>query len=149
MTQRQILHPTFGAGAVLMDNGATLIVRFVHGIEEIPAASIEERLSPEEALASGEFSSAAETIARIQAAAISSLNDAWGVFSRSRISLLPHQLWVCHRALRDWPVRLLIADDVGLGKTVEAGLILWPLIARGLIRRLLVLTPASLVEQWQ
>ncbi len=38
---------------------------------------------------------------------------------------------------------------MGLGKTIEAGLILWPLISKGLVRRLLVLCPASLVEQWQ
>jgi SNF2 family DNA or RNA helicase len=86
---------------------------------------------------------------KAQAAAIRSLNDAWGVFSRSRIDLLPHQLWVCYRALQQWPIRLLIADDVGLGKTIEAGLILWPLLSSGKVRRLLILTPASLVEQWQ
>jgi SNF2 family DNA or RNA helicase len=43
----------------------------------------------------------------------------------------------------------LVADDVGLGKTIEAGLILWPLLARGGVRRLLILCPASLVDQWQ
>src|SRR5205807_2161348 len=42
-----------------------------------------------------------------------------------------------------------VADDVGLGKTIEAGLILWPLIDRGQVRRLLILTPASLTDQWQ
>ncbi|MEY6434180.1 SNF2-related protein [Thioalkalicoccus limnaeus] len=46
-------------------------------------------------------------------------------------------------------MRLLIADDVGLSKTIEAGLILWPLLSSGKVRRLLILTPASLVEQWQ
>jgi SNF2 family DNA or RNA helicase len=42
-----------------------------------------------------------------------------------------------------------VADDVSLGKTIEAGLILLPLISRGDVRRLLILCPASLVEQWQ
>ena len=45
-------------------------------------------------------------------------------------------------------MRWLIADDVGLGKTIEAGLILWALKASGRIRRFLVLCPASLVKQW-
>ena len=149
MSSKQIHHPSFGQGSVLVDNGATLVVRFEHGIEEVLASEIRTTVTAEAALEEMSLGSPAEAVARVQAAAISSLNDAWGVFSRSRISLLPHQLWVCHRALREWPVRLLIADDVGLGKTVEAGLILWPLIARGVIRRLLILTPASLVEQWQ
>ena len=48
-----------------------------------------------------------------------------------------------------WPFRWLIADDVGLGKTIEAGLILMPLLASARVRRLLVLAPASLVDQWQ
>lgn len=42
-----------------------------------------------------------------------------------------------------------MADDVGLGKTIEAGLILTPLLSSGRVRRLLILAPASLVEQWQ
>ena len=77
------------------------------------------------------------------------MNDRWGVFSRSRIALLPHQLWVCRRVLETWPTRWLVADDVGLGKTIEAGLILWPVLSRETVRRLLIVCPASLVEQWQ
>ena len=90
-----------------------------------------------------------EVALRVQAEAVVSVNDAWGVFTRSRISLLPHQLWVCHRALRTWPVRLLIADDVGMGKTIEAGLLLWPLLANRKVQRVLILAPAKLVDQWQ
>ena len=52
-------------------------------------------------------------------------------------------------ALRLEPVRLLIADDVGIGKTVEAGLIARELLDRGEIRRLAVLCPPHLAEQWQ
>ena len=86
---------------------------------------------------------------RAQALAITSVNDQWGVFSRSRIQLLPHQLWVCHKVTRQWPFRWLVADDVGLGKTIECGLVLMPLIASGRVRRLLILAPAKLVPQWQ
>ena len=53
------------------------------------------------------------------------------------------------KALRMPRVSLLIADDVGLGKTIEAGLILTELILRRRIRRILVLTPAALREQWK
>lgn len=146
---KQVQHHKFGLGSVLVDNGNTQVVRFSHGIEEVPSSELDMRLSVQEAIETGTASSSMEALLRTQATAITSVNDAWGVFSRSRISLLPHQLWVCHRALRQWPVRMLVADDVGLGKTVEAGLILWPLLASGVIRRLLILTPASLTSQWQ
>lgn len=149
MSIPQTHHAKFGLGSILVDNGQTKIVRFAHGIEEVPSKELEIRLSVREALLAGHLSSPLETVLRTQAAAIQSINMAWGVFSRSRIKLLPHQLWTCHQTLRHWPIRQLIADDVGLGKTVEAGLILWPLIASGKVKRLLILTPAPLVEQWQ
>lgn len=148
-TDQQVQHSRFGTGTVILDQGETVIVRFGDRIESCVAADLTRRLSLAEAVRLGHWSPPLDVTLKAQAAAIRSLNDAWGVFSRSRINLLPHQLWVCHRALRQWPIRLLIADDVGLGKTIEAGLILWPLIASGRVRRLLILAPASLVEQWQ
>ena len=60
-----------------------------------------------------------------------------------------YQLVPLLKALRMPRVSLLIADDVGLGKTVEAGLILTELLLRRRIRRVLVLTPASLRQQWR
>ena len=100
-------------------------------------------------LARSEWDPPLELIHRLQAEAIQSVNDAWGVFSRSRIEILPHQLWVCRRVNDTWPTRWLVADDVGLGKTIEAGMVLWPLLANGRVRRLLIVCPAHLVEQWQ
>jgi len=139
----------FGTGRVELDTGPTVIARFVHGIEECDKSDVVAVRAPLTAAARGDWDAPLEVIARVQAEAIRSVNDAWGVFSRSRVALLPHQLWVCRRVLQRWPTRWLVADDVGLGKTIEAGLILWPLLARGTVRRLLVLCPASLVEQWQ
>jgi ERCC4-related helicase len=146
---QQVQHPSFGTGTVILDQGETVIVRFGDRIESCEAAALTRRIGLSDAIELGQWSPVSEVKLRAQAATIRSLNDAWGVFSRSRIDLLPHQLWVCHRALQQWPIRLLIADDVGLGKTIEAGLILWPLLSSGHIRRLLILTPAKLVEQWQ
>ena len=146
---RQVHHPRFGTGSLILDQGDTVIVRFEHGIESCEARDLTRCLSLVDAVKLERWSPALDVTLKAQASAIRSLNDAWGVFSRSRIDLLPHQLWVCHRALQQWPIRLLIADDVGLGKTMEAGLILWPLLSSGRVRRLLILTPAALVEQWQ
>ena len=61
----------------------------------------------------------------------------------------PYQLVPLIMALRLDPVRLLIADDVGVGKTIEAGLIVRELLDRGEIRRLTVLCPPHLCDQWQ
>jgi superfamily II DNA or RNA helicase len=68
---------------------------------------------------------------------------------RSRAIPTPYQLVPLLMALGADRVRLLIADDVGIGKTVEAGLVLAELLARGLARRVLVVVPANLREQWQ
>lgn len=144
-----VIHAKHGQGEVLFDRGLTTVVRFTHGLEEVRTQELKPVLALDAAILSGAIAPTSEVILRAQALAIQSVNDAWGVFSRSRISLLPHQLWVCHRVLRAWPIRKLVADDVGMGKTIEAGLILWPLLAKGAVRRLLILTPAKLVEQWQ
>lgn len=61
---------------------------------------------------------------------------------------LPHQLHALNRALANNNVRYLLADEVGLGKTIEAGLILEELKTRGLVRRTLVVCPTGLATQW-
>lgn len=145
----RVLAEKLGAGQVEFDKGATVIVRFAHGIEECAKEVLKQVWTPLQILPQPQWHAPVEVLVRTQAETIMALNDAWGVFSRSRIELLPHQLWVCRRVLESWPTRWLVADDVGLGKTIEAGLILWPLFSKGMVRRLLILAPASLVEQWQ
>jgi superfamily II DNA or RNA helicase len=61
---------------------------------------------------------------------------------------LPHQIRALQRAISGDRVRYLLADEVGLGKTIEAGLILRQLKLRGLVRRTLVIAPKGLVPQW-
>lgn len=145
----QVAHPRHGLGKVEFDKGPTTIVRFDAILQEVERQLLTVVDSPLTAVCRAPWHEPLQVTARVQAEAIRSVNDTWGVFSRSRIALLPHQLWVCRRVLEKWPARWLVADDVGLGKTIEAGLILWPLISRGTVRRLLILCPASLVEQWQ
>ena len=143
-----VAHATLGRGRVVVDEGEVVVVRFEsglascarHELERLPDLAAETDMRPGQPL---------RVLVRALGAAISSVNDTWGVFSNSRIDLLPHQLWVCRTVLQRWPARWLVADDVGLGKTIEAGLILTPLLASGRVQRLLVLAPASLVDQWQ
>lgn len=66
----------------------------------------------------------------------------------SHVIPLPHQLNALERALSGDRVRYLLADEVGLGKTIEAGLIMRELKLRGLARKILVVAPKSLAVQW-
>lgn len=61
---------------------------------------------------------------------------------------LPHQTETARRVLHEMRGRAILADEVGLGKTIEAGLVLKEYLVRGLVRRVLILVPASLVLQW-
>ena len=66
----------------------------------------------------------------------------------SGIIPLPHQLHVLNRAMENNNIRYILADEVGLGKTIEAGMIIKELKARGLVERILVVCPTGLVTQW-
>lgn len=70
-------------------------------------------------------------------------------FGRIAVEPRPYQLVPLMMALKLDPVRLLIADDVGIGKTIEAALIARELLDRGEVRSLTVLCPPHLAEQWQ
>jgi len=61
----------------------------------------------------------------------------------------PHQEIVARRLIETWPYNYLLCDEVGLGKTIEAGLAFRSLTLSGLAKRILVAAPASLTEQWQ
>ena len=69
-------------------------------------------------------------------------------FTGPRLNLIPHQLYVASEVARRSRPRVLLADEVGLGKTIEAGLILHHLILTGRVERCLILVPDSLVYQW-
>ena len=66
----------------------------------------------------------------------------------SGIIPLPHQLHVLNRAMETNNIRYILADEVGLGKTIEAGMIIKELQSRGLVQRVLVVCPTGLVTQW-
>jgi ATP-dependent helicase HepA len=74
--------------------------------------------------------------------------DGLGSFLGGRIRLFPHQLRAAERATRADPVRWLLADEVGLGKTVEACLILNHLLQTGRADRTIVVAPDTLTVQW-
>lgn len=65
------------------------------------------------------------------------------------MEILEHQVRTARTVLRRFRGRALLCDEVGLGKTIEAGLVLTELVLRGLARSVLILVPPSLIEQWQ
>lgn len=76
-------------------------------------------------------------------------SPAYSVLSFDNVGLYPHQERVFVEALSRWPVRVLLADEVGLGKTLEAGAILTYLLRHGGVEEATVLAPANLLKQWQ
>jgi ATP-dependent helicase HepA len=109
-----------------------------------PISRADERLKSARVDSPDRFDFRVEALRR-RAAAMRS--PAWGLTS-ARIDLIAHQLRVAGIVAQRRPPRALLADEVGLGKTIEAGMILARLIARGRAARVLVLTPPSLTSQW-
>lgn len=103
-----------------------------------------------ERLAVGDLDDVADFITRINILHLLALREADGLgpFLGGRVRLFPHQLYVAERASAADPVRWLLADEVGLGKTIEASLILNRLVHLGKVRRCLVVAPDTLIVQW-
>lgn len=122
---------------------ATVEVPSAGRIEHLPAADL--RPLAERAWSGPEVAwrAASGLVARARASGRQPLAVATG-----RVEALPHQLAVLERALAHDPVRLLLADEVGLGKTIEAALVMAELKARGLVRRTLVVAPKGVQVQW-
>src|SRR3989454_3682643 len=74
--------------------------------------------------------------------------DALGALFASRVYVKPHQVSVVHQVLSAPQPRFVLADEVGLGKTIEAGLVLSGLLHAGLVKRCLVVAPSHLTVQW-
>lgn len=86
---------------------------------------------------------------RALALALDSWNQITGALDRLDVDPLPHQIDIVHRIMTSDHSNWLIADDVGLGKTIEVGLLLAAMKRRHRVRRVLVVCPAGVVRQWQ
>ena len=74
-------------------------------------------------------------------------SDLYGLIG-SRTTLIPHQLYIAHEVANRYAPRVLLADEVGLGKTIEAGLILHHQILTERAQRILIVVPETLIHQW-
>lgn len=83
-----------------------------------------------------------------QAKRIESFDQLLSLRSLPSFEPMPHQISTARKVVHEMGGRAILADEVGLGKTIEAGLVLKEYIVRGLAKRVLILVPASLVLQW-
>lgn len=86
---------------------------------------------------------------RMLGLAIKAWNENTGALSDLDLDPLPHQIHLVHHILSSGTLNWLIADDVGLGKTIETGMLIHALLQRSLVKRILLITPAGLTKQWQ
>jgi len=114
----------------------------------LPLAELEKVETPVERGARGGWEPAWRFELRMLAARLLTGNKG-GQLSNARTEILPHQIFTAHRVVSSPRRRFLLADEVGLGKTIEAGMIWQALYQRGQAKRTLIITPAGLTTQWQ
>src|SRR4051794_20290880 len=158
-----------GATALLADGTPLRILRPLAGREsELPRYTIEvpgkkpairseadlraaaPRAGPIEQLAGGRWGSPDDFALRAETVRLDLERraDALGALFASRVYVKPHQVSVAHHVLVAPQPRFVLADEVGLGKTIEAGLVLSALLHAGLVKRCLVVAPSHLTVQW-
>jgi len=108
------------------------------------------RAGPIEQLAGGRWGSPEDFALRAETVRLDLERraDALGALFASRVYVKPHQVSVAHHVLAAPQPRFVLADEVGLGKTIEAGLVLSALLHAGLVKRCLVVAPSHLTVQW-
>jgi len=147
----RITHLEFGAGVVLdVLHDGYLRAFFSTGERRVPLASVQRDLSRTERI----LRSVEGTTERLRTVWLSyeahalPIMESASALTSARIDLLPHQVVLTHRIATASPRRFLIADEVGLGKTIETALILRELASRGELDRALMVVPAGLVNNW-
>ena len=150
------LKATGEVGVVVDLIGADFVkVKFADGTKVVNAEALEPAddspIDPIELLEQGALSDSRAYGLRLQAAYLQHAYqyDPKSGLSNARVEPKLHQVFAAHRVTGKLFPRMILADEVGLGKTIEAGLILKELRARQIIDRVLVVCPASLQRQWQ
>jgi len=151
-----------GPGRVTAIEGRVLVVRFERDGASLRLAANSDALAPASAaperrhrppidrLAAGDVDETEDFLTRLDVLRLLETREADGLgsFLGGRVRLFPHQLHVAERATIALPVRWLLADEVGLGKTIEAALIMNRLLHTQRIERCLVVAPEALTVQW-
>lgn len=147
----RITHHEFGQG-VILDAVREGYLRAFFGVGErrVPVGSVRREITRTERIlraVDGGADRSRKAWLSYEAHALPVMESASALTS-AKIDLLPHQVVLTHRVATASPRRYLIADEVGLGKTIESALILRELASRGELNRALMVVPAGLVNNW-
>ena len=121
-----------------------------HSLEEIDLESFVQFNRPQDRLFAGQIDKTKNFALRVETLHHQhrlQKSPSFGLLG-PRVQLLPHQLYIASQVAQRYAPRVLLADEVGLGKTIEAGLILHQQLITGAASRVLIVVPDSLVHQW-
>lgn len=148
---QKISHHQFGEGVIIdHPNGGYVRVFFSIGEKLVPVESLQQAAHRHDQVLSNVSSDDDQIRAAwlaYQSYALPLMEEA-PVLTAAKVDLLPHQVVLTHRTATASPRRFLIADEVGLGKTIETALILRELASRTELSRALMVVPAGLLENW-
>ena len=148
---QRVVHPDFGEGVVVGTSpGGYLRAFFATGERQIHADAVRIALSRTEQILANVAEGADRLLSawlHVEAHALPLMENS-AALTAARIDLLPHQVVLTHRVATASPRRFLVADEVGLGKTIETALVLRELASRGELTRALMVVPAGLVNNW-
>jgi superfamily II DNA or RNA helicase len=116
---------------------------YILGLDEVEVCP-----TPLELAKAGQWDEAWKFDLRQMAARFLTMNKG-GQLSNARTEILPHQIFTAFTVVSNPRRRFMLADEVGLGKTIEAGMVWQALLQRGSANRTLIITPAGLTRQWQ
>ena len=146
----RVKHASFGQGVVISYADDYARIFFADGERQVPLQALQPDLGRNETVVAyvhGDEERAARAWLCWKAHELPLLDSASSLTS-AKIDLLPHQVVLTHHVATSMPRRFLIADEVGLGKTIETALILRELASRGELNRALMVVPAGLVNNW-
>lgn len=151
---KTVTHADMGDGVVLGVESAGFVRVFFRTLGErlVPKDALQSARTWTHQVLAGLKPATAEALERLFLAVEAEelpLMESAAVLTSAKVDLLPHQIVLVHRFASARPRRFLVADEVGLGKTIEAAMILRELASRGEMRRALMVVPAGLVENWR
>lgn len=153
-TGTRVVHAELGIGIFIgpEPGGYARVFFQSHGERQVALATISPALTWEEQVISNIRPSTSGELKRlwlaVEAEELPLLENA-ATLTAAKVDLLPHQIVLTHKIANSAPRRFLIADSVGLGKTIETALVLRELASRGELARALMVVPAGLVSNWQ